>query len=280
MHRSSFIFLRSLVLLGLFAAAAGTASAQYILGSPSSVLNTDGWSLDSSNMSGFRGAITSGSYFGPSGTIHTSISLVDMTAVNAGTLSSLDGLIVPWWNNNQSLASQAAIISAFQNGMDLFLLEDDNQHNGIGTALGITSGWATNAPTQNGPVSNGSSPFFNGPFGTATNVATFQNFDQFFNVGSLHNGQVGGTNTFGETTMAYWAPGTFSPGSGALIVFGDVDFISNANQNPYSPSLNSNGILALNTMAYLVTVPEPGTYALLGVGGVMAIAVLRRRRQQ
>lgn len=231
-------------------------------------------------MSGFSGAVTNSSYFGPSGTVHTSVSLVDLTAVNSGTLSSLDGLIVPWWNNSQSLASQAAIISAFQNGMDLFLLEDDSQHNGIGTALGITSGWATGAPTQNGPVSNGSSPFFVGPFGTATNVATFQNFDQLFNVGSLHNGQVGGTNTFGETTIAYWAPGTFSPGSGALIVFGDVDMISNANQNPYGPSLNANGILALNTMAYLVTIPEPGTTALLGLGGAMAIVALRRRRRR
>lgn len=267
-------------MLGLFAGAAETASAQYILGSPMSSLNSDGWALDSSNMSGFRGAITSGSYFGPSGTVHTSVSVVDLSAVNSGTLSPLDGLLVPWWNNSQSLASQAAIISAFQNGMDLWLLEDDNQHNGIGTALGITSNWATGAPTHIGSVSNGSSPFFAGPFGTATNVATFDNFDQFFNVGSLHNGQIGATNTFGETTIAYWAPGTFSPGSGALIVFGDVDFISNANQNPYSPSLNANGILALNTMAYLVTIPEPSTYALLGLGGIMAIVALRRRRQR
>jgi hypothetical protein len=141
--------------------------------------------------------------------------------------------------------------------------------------LGIVSS------TADGTPSNGSAPFFSGAFGTATNTATFGNFDQFSATTIL---ALGGTivahNTSGQVTVAYWAKGAFAPGSGALIIFSDVDMISNWSQNPYSPSLNANGILALNTMAYLVSVPEPSEYVLIGLGGLVLLARYRRRRTQ
>ncbi len=249
------------------------AAAQYVLGSPNGTLNSDTWSLDSSNMSGFRGAITNPSYFGPSGTVNKPISVVDLTSITPTTLAGLNGFMEPWWNNTQSAPYQSAIISAFRSGMDLWLLEDDSGHNGIGTALGIVSS------TADGTPSNGSAPFFNGRFGTATNTATFGAFDQFNPTTILAlGGTIGGMNSSGQVTIAYWAKGAFAPGSGALVIFSDVDMISNWNQNPYSPSLNANGILALNTMAYFVAVPEPSTFALLGLGGVVVLVLRRRRR--
>lgn len=253
------------------------AVGQYVLGSPNGTLNSDAWSLDSSNMSGFRGAITDPANFGPSGTIPTSVSVVDLTTVTPSSLAGLNGFMEPWWNNAQSAAYQSTVIDAFHGGMDLWLLEDDSSHNGIGTALGILSA------TADGSVSNGSAPFFSGAFGTATDTATFGNFDQFnaANIAAL-GGTVIGHDASGQITAVYWAKGAFAPGSGALILFSDVDMISNAYQNPYSPSLNSNGVLALNTMAWLTqsaqAVPEPSTFALMGFGGAILLVLGRRRR--
>ena len=69
---------------------------------------------------------------------------------------------------------------------------------------------------------------------------------------SRSGGTVVATNTSGQVTIAYWAKGAFAPGSGALVLFSDVDMISNCVRKiPYSPTLNANGILALNTMAWL-----------------------------
>lgn len=260
----------ALLLVGRNAFAAST----YVLGSPSGSINTDGWSLDSANMTGFRGAITGGTYFGTSGTVATNITISDQSLINGTSLSSVNGFMVPWWNNTQSSPYQATLLSAFNSGMDLWILADDSSHNGVLTALGITLSIASGTP------SNGVAPFFIGPFGTAANTLTSGNFAQFDtnNITSLH-GLIGGTNTTGENTIAYWPRNTFSATSGALLVFSDVDMISNFTAQ-YAP-LNPNGILALNSMAWLTSgasaIPEPSTYALFGLGCVVAGLWSRRR---
>jgi len=244
------------------------ARAQYILASPDTTLNSDGWALASGNMSGFLGAITSSSNFGPTGIDHQSLSVVQLSSVTSGTLAGVNGLIVPWWNNSQASPSQTAILNAFHSGTDLWLLEDDSSHNSLGTALGISSTNATNA------FSNGSAPLFSGLFGTAVNTTVSGNFDQFTNIPAL-GGTIAGVNTNGEVTVAYWARGAFAPGSGALVIFGDVDTISNFTAT-YGVTPNAGGILALNTTAWLLNgaqaIPEPSTCALLGLGGLLLLA--------
>jgi hypothetical protein len=270
----SFPRLLAIALSTLWAAA--TASAQtYILATPDVALNNEAWSLGSTSgfMSGFRGAITNPANFGPGGTVGTSITVNELSSITALSLAGANGFIVPWWNNSQSSAYTSVVTTAFLGGMDLWLLEDDSSHNAIGSSLGIVSSFA------DGSVSNGSAPFFSGPFGTASNTATFGNFAQFdeATILALH-GTVIGRNASGQVTAVYWAKNTFAAGAGALVLFSDVDMISNWAQNPYSPALNANGILALNTMSTLVqAVPEPGTYALLGLGGLLLLAWSRRR---
>jgi hypothetical protein len=191
-----------------------------------------------------------------------------MSTINAGSLATVNGFMVPWWSNSQSSPFHSTLLSAFNSGMDLWILADDASHNALLTALGITS------TPANGTPSNGIAPFFSGPFGAAANTGTSGNFAQFdtANITSL-NGLIGGTNTSGQNTIAYWPRQTFSATSGALLVFSDVDMISNFTA-VYAPSLNANGILALNSMAWLTTgaaaIPEPSTYALFGVGMVLA----------
>lgn len=274
------LLVRSLsAVLCALALAASAAAQTYILGAPDLTLETDGWAVSSSNMSAFKTAIANPAYFGPAGTVTTTISLTEFSfaTLNAGGLAGVDGFIVPWWHNAESAAYVSTVTTAFQNGMDLWLLEDDSQHNGIGAALGLYSATGGSSVSADGSASNGTAPFFSGPFGTATNTGTAGNFAQFdaATISAL-NGTIIGTNTSGQITAVYWAPGAYSAHSGALIVFSDVDMISNWLGNPYSPTLASNGVLALNTVAALAQVPEPSTYALLALGG---IALLARRRR-
>jgi hypothetical protein len=253
--------------------ACGSAAAQtYVLLTPDTTLNSDSWALGSANLSGFKAALTNPVYFGPSGTVHTSINVNEVSTVTAGNLGAADGIFVPWWNNSQSAPFQSVIISAFLGGKDLWLLEDDSAHNGIGTALGIVS---SNA---DGSASTGAAPFFSGPFGVAASVSTFGNFS-YFDASTITTlgGTVVGRNGSNNATIVYWPRHTFSATSGALVLFGDVDMISNWAQNPYSPSLGPNGILALNTAAVLASpIPEPGAFALLA--GLVAVAVVLRRQ--
>jgi hypothetical protein len=277
--RPILILIKLLAVFGAFYCGISTVVAQtYILASPNSTLNTGGWALDSSNMTGFSAAITNPTYFGPSGTVHTTVSIDDLSAVNSTTLAGVNGFVAPWIpNTDASVPMVNAVTSAFRGGMDLVLFEDDSGHNPIGNSL-LGSSYLSPA---NGTVSNGSAPFFSGPFGTATNVNTYGNFAQFDATTILASGgTIVGTNSAGQVTIAYWAKGAFAPGSGALLLFSDVDMVSNWNENPYTPTLNSNGILALNTMAWLTSgaqaIPEPSTYALMGLGSL--VLLVRRRK--
>lgn len=260
--------------LGVVASAvAATGLAQtYILATPDATLNSDSWALSSVNMAAYRAAITDPANFGPRGTVRTAISIQDLATVTPTTLSGVDGFLVPWWNNAQSAPYASTVISAFQSGMDLWLFEDDSGHNGIGSALGLVQSSA------DGTVSNGSAPFFSGPFGVATNVNTYGNFAQFDEVTlTALGGTVIGRNASNQVTMIYWARGAFSANSGALVVFGDIDMISNWTTNPFSPALTANGILALNTTAVLVqSIPEPSAVVLLALGGLLFLGWRRR----
>lgn len=271
--------LKLLGFVGAVAFASPVTRAQtYVLGSPDATLDNAGWSLSSDYLSSFRVAITNPSNFGPAGIVSTSISITDLSAAAPDNLMGLNGFMSAWWDNSQSTSNVPAVVSAFRGGMDLWLLEDDTSHNAIGAALGIVQSPA------DGSVSNGSAPFFTGPFGTATNTGTYGNYAQFdeTTIRSL-GGTVAGRNVSGQVTIVYWPRGTFSPGAGALLVFSDVDMISSYGVNPFSPSINSNGILALNSAAWLVeggqfqAVPEPGILPLLAAGGVLLLVWSRRK---
>src|SRR5581483_5838138 len=105
-----------------------------------------------------------------------------------------------------------ALVNYFLAGGSLFLLDDDTSHDAVGAALGLpTSG-------SDGSVSNGGAPLFVGPFGSASNVTQAGNTGQFSASDiAATNGHVGATNASGEITAAYWNPGDYAPGAGALL---------------------------------------------------------------
>ena len=241
---------------GAVLAASAAGATGFSIAAPSCSINTDGWCTGGPQLTGFVGAVTSPANFGPGGTVATSVTITSIDTVTTASLAGYNAFVSTWWNNSQSASSTAAVLSFFHSGGDLVLFDDDLNHDGIAAALGLpTSG-------SDGSVSNGSSPLFVGPFGTATDV------HQYGAVGYLSaadvlaaNGSIGGVNASGQITSAYWGAGQFGAGDGKLIIIADVDMVANFYSNPYSP-LDSNGIFALNTVNYLISgdgVPEPAS---------------------
>jgi hypothetical protein len=279
--------LRCLTLLAsvvTFLALGSPSHAQYQLGGANAALtpNSFEWSWDGTQLAPYRAALEDPAYFGPAGVVPVQIVTSTLAAIDAGTLAGLNGFIAPWPSDSDySPAQVTAIVNFFLAGGDLILLEDDSGHDVIGQALGIpTSG-------SNGSVSNGGAPMFNGPFGLAVNVTQNGNVGQFAAADiASHGGSVGGTNAAGQITAAFWAPGAYAPGAGALIMMGDVDMWSAFGGAVYGPGLagmDDNGRFALNSTAFVVTasplaVPEPGSLALLFGFASAGLVLVRKRR--
>lgn len=280
-------------LAGLALGISALASQAYVVGgaTKSIIPGSFEWAWDGVYLAAFRAALQDPANFGPAGVVNRSISTVDLNAVNAGTLAGVDMFVGTWILDGEAAPMANAVKDFFLSGGDLFLLQDDAGHDGLGAALGITTSAST------GTVSNGGAPFFNGAFGTATDVT------QHFLTGQLDeavilllNGTVVGRNVQGQVTSAYWAAGQYAPGAGALFVVADIDMISTTTPPQCGVSLcgadyvnmNDNAIYALNTFSFLQStggnpppppngVPAPGALLLAGPG-LLLLGWMRRRR--
>jgi hypothetical protein len=269
-------------------ASAGAGEAYVVGGATFSLAPNSGeWAWNGSYITDFRAALANPAYFGPAGIVQRSITTTNLASVSVESLSGLNMFVATWLADVDFTSAQvSAVTSFFLGGGDLFLLQDDDVHDVIGQALGLRTFNST------GSVSNGGAPLYNGPFGTATNVT------QHYNVGRLDEaavlalgGTVAGRNVDGQVTSAFWRAGEFAPGAGALFINADIDMVASTSLcglpvcgATYSP-LNSNGIFALNTFAFIQNaggtppIPEPGTYALFALGLAAVLTSVRRRQK-
>jgi hypothetical protein len=266
-----------------------SANAAYIVGGASGAIASDSgaWAWDGSYLSGFRSALSNPLNFGPGGVVSSTIVTTDLNVVDNASLSGVNMFVGSWNSDSQGGAFSAAVMNFFLNGGDLLLLQDDDGHDAIGSALGL------NTTASTGSDSNGGAPLYNGAFGTASNV------HQLYLVGKLsaaeiaaHNGHIGGVNASGEITSAYWAAGEYAVGAGALFISADVDMIATTDGNcgpvcgahygtgGLGGGMDNNAIYALNTFSFLQsnggTVPEPSGVLLAATG--LLLLVSRRRK--
>jgi hypothetical protein len=225
-------------------------------------------------IAGYRAAAEDPSNFGPAGVVMAqSITTTNLSSVTAATLAQLDGFVASFWADSDTTAAEAtAVIDFFLAGGDLILLQDDSAHDAIGEQLGIPTS------LSDGLASNGGTPLFEGPFGSASNVAQSDTTGQLSVTDVFsHGGGAGATNGSGQITAAYWNRGDYALGAGRLLIIADVDMWATTNAT-YAP-LNDNGTFALNG-THFTLLPEPGALWQLGPGiGLLALLSGRRRRR-
>lgn len=249
------------------------AHADYIISGPDTSLAPSSlvWAWDQSQLAPLRSALDDPANFGPAGVVSTAATTVTLGAIDPATLSAVDAFVSPWWHDTDSAAYHADLLTFFYGGGDLFLLQDDILVDGLGALLGVTSSDSTGSVSTAGLDG---APLFNGPFGMLTGVTQAGSRGQL-NI-TAAGARIGAVNGEGQITTAYWLPGEFAPGAGALFILGDVDMLTGPNGGAvYPPGIaaNDKGRFGMNLFAVAaredgtaVAVPEPGTIVLLASG--------------
>jgi hypothetical protein len=257
-----------------FAFALPALHADYIVAGPDTMIApaSSVWAWDQSQLAPLRGALDNTVNFGPGGVVPTTITTLALGAIDSTALSGINAFVSPWWHETDSAPFHSDLLTFFFNGGDLFLLQDDLEVDGLGELLGVTSSNSSGSLSTAGPHG---APLFDGPFGMVAGVTQVGSMGQL-NI-TAAGARIGAVNADGQITVAYWLPGEYAPGAGALFILGDVDMLTSAGGVVYPPdaSANDKGRFGLNLFALAATqsegepvpqVPEPGTIVLVASG--------------
>ena len=234
-----------------FVIAGGTIDALTydLIGVPSCAISPGGFDTYcgiQSALFALRQAAADPANFGPAGTVPRRVAFTEFDALPPALSARLRAVIIPWIADGDAASYAEALRTYYLGGGNLWLLQDDQDHDPIGALLGVPT------PTLSGGnprATNGSAPVYSGPFGIATDVL------QLFVYGGLvesdvvaHGGTVVGTaGDNGENVAAAWDRGQYTPGAGRMVIVTDVDSAVLS----FNPPANTTW--ALNTIAYLIT---------------------------
>lgn len=272
----------------IFASALAPMHADYIVAGPDTTIAPGSfeWAWDQPQLAPLRSALDNPTNFGPGGVDPTAITTVALGVINPGVLSGVDAFVSPWWHEvGDSAPYHADLLAFFFGGGDLFLLQDDLEVDGLGTLLGVTSSNSTGSLSTAGPDG---ALLFNGPFGLVAGVTQAGSLGQL-NI-TAAGARIGAVNAEGEITAAYWLPGEYAPGAGALFILGDVDMLSGPFGGAVYPpggGANDKGRFGLNLFAAAAReddtsvpqIPEPGTIVLLA-SGLLLLGLRRKATRQ
>jgi MSHA biogenesis protein MshQ len=221
-----------------------------ITGHRKSITGDDDWSWNGSYIVDWRAAMEDTNNFGQGGVVSQAIKTVDLSILNASSLTTVDAFVGTWWSSSQSVSYHSMLRDFFLGGGDLVLLQDDNTHDGIGEFLGIETISGMSNPTTI------SSPLQDGSFGTVGSITV--------NVGSNHlnnaqitalGGTICGVDQSGQATFACWEEGEYAPGAGKLVIVVDTEFVTTESNEANFSNLNDKGKLALNILEFLISTP-------------------------
>ena len=220
-----------------------------IIGVPSCAISPGGFNVycgTSSVLAPLAQAVANPVNFGPAGTVNRRVAFTAFDALPPSLYARLRAVIVPWIADADAAGYAEALRTYFLGGGNLWLLQDDNQHDPIGALLGVpTPTFAGGAPR----ATNGVAPVYDGPFGVATNVQQLSAYGGLDGSDvAAHGGTVVGTaDVDGENVVAAWQQGQYAPGAGRMVIATDVDAVF----LPANPP--SNTTWTLNSLAFLVT---------------------------
>jgi len=207
-----------------------------------------GWTLDGDEMTNTRAKLMEPANFGPEGTVPEAINIIDVEGeISYVALSTFDVFFIGYFDSegdnafsNFELNSMEAWVSA---GGTMIITCDDPGYDAVCNHFGPTiAGSFANPPVNPTPASV-SRPIFNGPFGTATNLA-MAGSQRYFD-------DTGGFMVLAEDQDGNPIVLEALIGDGRVVVFTDVDMIGNDTLSGGSGISNDNDRFMGNLIAYL-----------------------------
>lgn len=227
---------------GPMARAAGTYTLGGLVGA---ITGSSDYGWDGDYETDFRAALQNTANFGPSGTVTTTITTTNVTST--GSLTGINGLVVPWWYNSSATPTQVnQVVAFFEAGGDLLMGDDDSTNDPVAVALGL--------PTidDSGETWTAQNLLATGPFGTGGpgSIAASGDFGYLSSSAVTSTGGiVGAVDGSGNVTAAYWPRHAFCPTCGAMVIICDVD-VWTTEASYGSP--NGDSRFSLNSVAFLL----------------------------
>jgi len=207
-----------------------------------------GWTLDGFYMTATREKLLKSSNFGPGGTVPEKVNIIDIAGtVDYTTLSQFDIFFIGYLYDSESDSFSASELQAFQNwvnaGGTMIITCDETSFDAVCSAFGPVPS-ASNATAPVNPTGAGSThPVFDGPFG-APSALLMSGTKKYFD-------NTGGFTVLAEDQGGHPVVLEGVLGSGRVIVFTDVDIISDLTLTAGSGISSDNDKFLGNLIAYL-----------------------------